>query len=103
MGMSDTELKPCPFCGGAHIIETFSNFIPVLMCSSCGATMIVPMDFNRSKKDELVKKWNTRKPIERIVEQLEEYLKNVPETNENFNGAGGFYKAIEIVKKAGAE
>lgn len=44
--------------------------------------------------------------FEKIVEELRNYIKNVDviyETNENYNGAGGFVKAIEIVKQVAAE
>ena len=50
--MSDRELKPCPFCGGAAKIKTsatFANagvagFTFVIVCSKCG--MEYPLKFN---------------------------------------------------------
>lgn len=47
-----------------------------------------------------------REVFEKIIEQLERFTKDTDEiskTNESYNGAGGFYKAIEIVKQAAAE
>ena len=44
--------------------------------------------------------------FEKIIEQLEIFVKDtdaISKTNEIYNGAGGFYKAIEIVKQAAAE
>ena len=52
--------------------------------------------------------WNTRRPMERIVEQLEEAKKaceqSVVNDNQFYKGAvAGFNDAIEIVKEGGAE
>lgn len=44
--------------------------------------------------------------FERIIEEFRNYIKNddvIYETNENYNGAGGFVKAIKIVEQASAE
>ena len=65
-----SELKKCPFCGGEHIIKTYFNWNPALLCS-CGVVMTVPMDWRTNKEEELERKWNTRKPLDDVVEALE--------------------------------
>lgn len=77
--MSDKKLlKNCPFCGGENIIQTYTNFVPSLLCSGCGARMIAPMDcFGKDYEKLLADKWNTRVPMQKIVERLEEEYKDV--------------------------
>lgn len=57
---TNPELKPCPFCGGSNVIDTYINFVPALMCSNCGAAMSTPMTFKGNYKNELISKWNRR-------------------------------------------
>ena len=58
--MSKIKLLPCPFCGG-EAIECKTKVI----CSECTCTV-----YGRNI-DIARKLWNTRKPMERIIEQLE--------------------------------
>lgn len=63
-----SEIKNCPFCGGeAH---KFENVIDkgkwFVECKECGASVLY------RSENSAVKAWNTRKPMERIVERLEE-------------------------------
>lgn len=73
--MSDIELKPCPFCGGEAVVHV-NNGVRAI-CKECGASSKVLVDGysqgrpNGSAIKGVVKAWNTRKPMERIVEQLE--------------------------------
>lgn len=69
--MKETKLLNCPFCDGEHIVESLIEFVPCLKCLGCGAIMKIPMDFKGNYKKELIRKWNTRKPMERILERLE--------------------------------
>lgn len=108
--MSETKPLPCPFCGGDCIYETFEidslgAEIPVIFCNHCKIVFKVENDspyLNDDKTyDYLARKnieaWNKRKPMERIVEYLEEYgTENIHEEN------GGFIDVcIEIVKEEG--
>lgn len=74
--MSDIELKPCPFCGGEAVVH--ANDGVKVICRECGASSKGLVDGysqgrpNGSAIKGVVKAWNTRKPMERIVEQLEE-------------------------------
>ena len=71
--MSDERLKPCPFCGGEAIcIERASNYpyIYGVMCMDCHCRTSFGKD-----TDKVIKTWNTRKPMERIVKKLEKRQK----------------------------
>jgi hypothetical protein len=70
--MSDTKLNPCPFCGGEAVRMTNSAGFSIIRCSECFAQSDLYWSLG-----ECEKAWNTRKPIDRIVEQLEEHKGNV--------------------------
>jgi hypothetical protein len=91
---SDIKLLPCPFCGGEAILEEYyetcdgrGNRSAKIECE-CGLKMSLTWsEFTQAKKDfnytggyysqnkkfwkgmhqRLIDKWNTRKPINRIV------------------------------------
>ena len=71
--MSEIKLLPCPFCGGeAEMGEDYSYWHGLLLsykphCSKCGCNIGMFSD-----KTEAIEKWNTRKPMERIVEIIKE-------------------------------
>lgn len=81
-----SELKKCPFCGGEAEfyrtpIKTNGGWCDsiVVRCKECEArTNRVLYDNqkykNDSEYDEAAVAWNTRKPVERVLEQLEEFL-----------------------------
>ena len=93
------KLKPCPFCGdklqhlggGRYYAHQINGCILQHQC------------FEADDK-EVIEAWNTRKPMYRIVEQLEEEAKRWYESGKEFKDekelgvAGGFRYAIEIVK-----
>lgn len=97
-----SELKRCPFCGGDNIISTYNNFAPVLLCCECGTMMTIPWSLDVNIEDELRKKWNTRKPMERIVERLEEeILESLSDCGDDWFVAEKVNEAIKIVKEEG--
>lgn len=102
--MSEIKLLPCPFCGGEAILSknalfTCSSFVK---CKKCGArTMEHTSESMANAKLNAVNAWNTRKPMQEIVERLEAYMVDIRNTNELFNGSGAFYTAIKIVKEVG--
>ena len=85
-----SELKICPFCSKTLIADGAKFFVhPVVGCLLDG----IPI-----KNDaESIKRWNTRKPMQNIVERLKE-LKN-----EKTIGSHKVMikEAIEIVKEEG--
>lgn len=73
--MSDIELKPCPFCSGEAIVHV--NDGVKVICRECGVSSKCLVDgYSQGRPNggaikSVVKAWNTRRPMERIVEQLE--------------------------------
>ncbi|MBR6538092.1 MAG: Lar family restriction alleviation protein [Lachnospiraceae bacterium] len=61
------DLKSCPFCGGeAEIWEdkVFCTYVP--QCKECNAQR-----GRYINKENAIKAWNTRKPMEAVVAELE--------------------------------
>ena len=71
--MQNDKLLPCPFCGGKPFVYTTGSvscgFYVEIICENCGCRT------DRAYEEVASEVWNTRKPMERIVEQLEEELK----------------------------
>ena len=88
------ELKPCPFCGSkaewVQIKDTIGNDIITfwkIQCSKCKCSTY-PHNYIGGKKEELIKQWNTRKPIDTLVKILDdEYDLSV----KRFNGTRDYY------------
>lgn len=101
--MIDIKLKECPFCGGeAHL---FVKDGVRVICPNCGATTKGLVDAMTARgvsgnaTMSVIDAWNTRKPMDRIVEMLEEFEKeNYQEENSGFIDV-----AIEIVKAGGVD
>lgn len=72
--MSEIKLLPCPFCNSEvkmmDIGEGEHDHYYMIQCQNpnCdGATC-----YGENSKEEVAKRWNTRKPMERILTRLEE-------------------------------
>lgn len=98
--MSETKLKPCPFCGGEARIEHLPwCFDSAVICNNCYARIT----------DEpllAIKAWNTRKPMDNIVSELEkesDFFGGEPMGSlQKAYYCKGIEKAIDIVR-GGAE
>ena len=98
-------LKRCPFCGGEAKLMDNGHWV---WCQHC----LVESTYYDTK-EEAIKAWNTRKPMDRIVERLEKegqkmseaksmikYGKASPSSHRYYK-AISVKKAIEIVKEEG--
>lgn len=97
--MSDTQLRECPFCGGEFVIR-IGGMIYIPQCTKCGCQLV-----GSRTREEAIELVNTRKPIDRIVEQLEEnqeFCTQSKSSNDYELGQFNAYEdAIEIVKRGG--
>ena len=70
--MSEIKLLPCPFCGGEAKMLKFPHcerkYVVICENESCMASVGV---YSITKEDA-INKWNTRKPMERILTRLTE-------------------------------
>ena len=116
-----SELKRCPFCGGEDIrysLKTMGRregtYHVAMYCNKCNCygarTIIKPLEEtrwqienNEKYKEIAIKAWNTRKPMQNIVERLETLREAMPVFMTDYeNGVdGGYLDAIEIVKEEG--
>ena len=108
------ELKKCPFCGGE--VEMFTEQLDAVRdcynfhCESCNMSVY----YDYSDKEEAIEKWNTRTPVDKVIERLEErklvsrcrgielsctggYGKIIDEINFGMHKA--YSQAIEIIKE----
>ena len=77
------QLARCPFCGcEAKVVRIFSDQVYhgiVCMNASCIATDIEP---SFTAEEGAIKAWNTRKPVDGVVEELSRYGSFSAEYNE---------------------
>ena len=94
------ELKRCPFCGGeAKLCKGYWIGKEYWVeCTNCTCKTSLSNNYN-----EPIRVWNTRKPLKRIVERLEEVaFVDIDETYADDAQQMLFlYDAIEIVKEEG--
>ena len=126
--MSETKLKPCPFCGGeikggVRLTGYMKMNIQYIQCDTCGAKMESKYSTDNLSQtnlkvimEELINNWNTRKPMDNIVAELEKALENLEYNKKLFadsrteygericeNQIIAFKMAIDIVRKGGVE
>ena len=99
------KLLPCPFCGGDNLGFYHNHLFRdgyEVRCYDCH----FGLQESRTK-EEAIKQWNTRKPMERIVERVEEarqkYQRLLKEQGEKEDEAINilFRGMIKIVKEEG--
>lgn len=119
--MSEIKLKRCPFCGGEAEIEyegvdgyyqKYYSWVHVV-CKNCYATTGRTYGDKDRSKAYAIRAWNTRKPLQEIVENLEAELlvaslevelcasDNSLEIDSAKGYANGVASAIETVKEVG--
>lgn len=94
-----SELKCCPFCGGKVAISDekidATREVYNFHCHNCD--MVTFYDFPNDK-EKAIETWNTRKPMDNIVEKLEENSFDMSLENPDCK-AIWTDKAINIVKQ----
>lgn len=104
--MSEIKLKRCPFCGGEAILESDkTGKEQKLYYVSCKDDCITQYGYSPTK-EYAIEKWNTRKPMQEIVERLEEdknkrYVSGITNNPYEFGCCHAMDYAIEIVKEVG--
>ena len=106
---STVQLLPCPFCGGEARLKEYTEPIKIswIKCNDCGVESL-PFD----TIEKAITAWNTRNPMERIVERLESEFNKHRDAKKTHLGsdendlglrhlgkANAFSKAIEFVKE----
>ena len=101
--MSETKLLRCPFCGGeAELLKGQCEIDNYVMCLECRSKTKL-----YNTKASAIKAWNTRKPMERIVERLEEQAEECRkywqefDDEDSFGAMNAYCNAVKIVKEEG--
>lgn len=102
--MSEIKLLPCPFCGGEAEFDDIHNpAVNKIICTKCG----MHTGLHLTSKRGVAQIWNTRKPMERIIERIEnarqKYQRLVREQGEKEDEAMNihFRGVMQIVKEEG--
>jgi Lar family restriction alleviation protein len=85
------DLKPCPFCGGEAEMQYIGTCCPLyfISCKECGCKQATSIS-----KEAVIEAWNTRKPMEAVVAELEAFARE----NDREPNAGFIDMCIEIVR-----
>ena len=101
--MSEKKLLTCPLCGEeAELKKEPIGKGEFLHWVSCSDESCASMGRLHTTEQGAIEQWNTRKPMEKIVERLEEKAKEY--TNDDLSRRipwFGIDEAIEIVKEEG--
>lgn len=104
--MSKIKLKKCPFCGGEVEIDNIGDFdgdnFYMVECKNSECNSAISFGEINNKED-FIRIWNNRKPINNIIEKLEVGLDKLQEDAINDKCRFGEYyattRAIKIVKE----
>ena len=106
------KLLLCPFCGGEAEItinKTRQGQTSVVRCTKCTCrkTLLKYPFYEGDIYADAVKDWNTRKPMQNIVELLEEQAEECRkywqefDDEDSFGGMNAYCYAVKIVKEEG--
>ena len=107
--MQNDKLLPCPFCNRRAELRYDKDGFSYIVCANDGCYVRTDGHLN---EESAIKHWNTRKPMERIVERLEEKIElhkkqsidERLEASEQFvqvRQKNCFVNALKIVKEEG--
>ena len=101
--MSEIKLLRCPFCcGEAEFLKGQCEIDNYVMCLECRSKTKL-----YNTKASAIKAWNTRKPMQNILERLEEQVEESATDYYDWEDISylrekkAYQKAIEIVKEEG--
>ena len=96
------ELKPCPFCGRKPELRRDDDGFSYIVCANDNCYVRTDGHLN---DNAAIKAWNTRKPIDKVLEGLEELRDTATEAYgiDGMSVVVAICNAIEIVKKGGVE
>ena len=101
--MSEIKLLRCPFCGGeAELLKGQCEIDNYVMCLECRSKTKL-----YNTKASAIKAWNTRKPLQNIVERLEEQAEECRkywqefDDEDSFGAMNAYCNAVKIVKEEG--
>ena len=114
--MQNDKRLPCPFCAGeARVVYAIHDYnMWGVYCDDCGANVETNEVAEADTAENAVRLWNTRKSMERIVEQLEGKIKELTDISsqcklskvqkaQNYGYMVAINHAIEIVRNGGKE
>lgn len=112
--MSEIKLLPCPFCGGEASLkrDQKDDFVEYSVGCYNRGCVCAAHTYCYYDKEEAIRDWNTRKPMERILTRLEELneraitgdcISDLRNDKKCFEECEACYMniAIEIVKEEG--
>ena len=99
------ELKPCPFCGGEARFRIYDlkgycgNYEYTIRCDNCNIQFREDDVYQNEiiARQKVIDKWNTRKPIDNIIKELEENSSNYKKSYKT-NGKN-IYKTVKAISK----
>ena len=101
-----SELKRCPFCGGEATLtnklskDEYGQRLWNVCCFGCANRTSSYWD-----KEIAIEAWNTRKPLERVIERLEEQEEECKkywdefDDEDAFGGMNAYMNSIAIIIK----
>lgn len=95
--MSEIKMKNCPFCGEELREDTARDGTKFYFHYGDNGCFLGYVCITGEKS---INAWNSRKPMERIAERLEEQEEHCLEMHD-WNGQTAICNAIEIVKEEG--
>ena len=101
-----SEIKRCPFCGGEATLtnklskDEYGQRLWNVCCFGCANRTSSYWD-----KEIAIEAWNTRKPLERVIERLEEQAEECKkywdefDDEDAFGGMNAYMNSIAIIIK----
>ena len=95
--MSEIKLLPCPFCGGEaeYCKGDWIGKEYWVKCTKCSCKTSLSNNYKKP-----IDEWNTRKPMERIIEKLEDKKWGTSEWRDKWRDEI-IGECIEVVKEEG--